>query len=138
MPIEFTPEELDRIGAVFDLARTGRTAELTALLDSGWPVNLTNAQGDSLLILAAYYRHADTVAALIERGVDLDRVNDRGQTAVSAAVFRSDAVAVRALLDAGADPELGRQNAPTVAAFFDLPEMTTLLAAHHRSSVGGA
>lgn len=136
MLIEFTPEELDRIGAAFDLARAGRTAELTALVDSGWPVNLTNTQGDSLLILAAYYRHADTVAALILRGADLDRVNDRGQTAVSAAVFRSDAVTVRALLDAGADPELGRQNAPAVAAFFDLPEMTALLAGHHHPSTG--
>ncbi len=136
MPIEFTPDELDRIGAAFDLARSGGTAELTDLIDSGWPANLTNSQGDSLLILAAYHRNAATVAALIERGADLDRVNDRGQTAVSAAVFRRDAVVVRTLLDAGADPELGRQNAPTVAAFFDLPEMTALLAGYRRPSTG--
>ena len=91
------------------------------------PPNLTNDKGDTLLILAAYHGHPQTVAALLARGADHSRVNDRGQTALGAAVFRRSAPAVRALLDAGADPDLGRQSARATATFFELPEMLELL-----------
>jgi uncharacterized protein len=114
-------------GRVFDLARAGRTEDLAGYLDAGVPANLTNDKGDTLLVLAAYHGHPDTVALLLARGADPDRVNDRGQTALGAAVFRQSADAVRALLAAGADPDLGRQGGRATAAFFDLPEMAALL-----------
>ncbi|MFF0153519.1 ankyrin repeat domain-containing protein [Micromonospora sp. NPDC005203] len=114
---------------MFDLARAGCTEELAAQLDAGLPVNLTNDKGDTLLILAAYHAHPDTVAALLDRGADHSRANDRGQTALAAAVFRSSIEAVRALLAAGADPAHGNPSALDTAAFFDLPEMTQLLRA---------
>ena len=44
-------------------------------------MNLTGGTGDSLLILATYHDHPDTVRMLLERGADTERVNDRGQTA---------------------------------------------------------
>lgn len=114
---------------MFDLARSGSTEELAAQLDAGLPVNLTNDKGDTLLILAAYHSHPDTVAALLSRGADHSRVNDRGQTALAAAVFRSSTDAVRALLAAGADPAHGSPSAAETAEFFDLPAMTELLRA---------
>ncbi|MBM0235154.1 ankyrin repeat domain-containing protein [Micromonospora sp. STR1_7] len=114
---------------MFDLARSGSTEELAAQLDAGLPVNLTNDKGDTLLILAAYHAHPDTVAALLSRGADHTRVNDRGQTALAAAVFRSSTDAVRALLAAGADPAHGTPSATETAQFFDLPEMAELLRA---------
>ncbi|MFB9236446.1 ankyrin repeat domain-containing protein [Plantactinospora siamensis] len=113
---------------MFDLARAGDTAELTECVDAGLPVNLTNAKGDTLLILAAYHAHPETVGALLARGADPSRTNDRGQTALAAAAFRSCAPAVAALLAAGADPDHGNPSARATAAFFDLPEMTALLA----------
>ena len=106
------PEVIALAGRVFDLAREGDTGELAAYLDAGVPANLTNDKGDTLLILAAYHGHPDTVAALLARGADHARVNDRGQTALAAAVFRQSAAAVRALLAAGADPDLGRPQRP--------------------------
>ncbi|TDC79378.1 ankyrin repeat domain-containing protein [Micromonospora sp. KC606] len=112
---------------MFDLARGGATEELSGYVDAGLPVNMTNDKGDTLLILAAYHAHPETVAALLARGADHSRVNDRGQTALAAAVFRRDAEVVRALLDAGADPEHGSPSAAETARFFDLPEMLTLL-----------
>ncbi|MFG3644595.1 ankyrin repeat domain-containing protein [Micromonospora sp. NPDC047762] len=112
---------------MFDLARAGVTDELAAQIDAGLPVNLTNDKGDTLLILAAYHSHPDTVVALLSRGADHTRANDRGQTALAAAVFRSSAEAVRALLAAGADPAHGNPSAIETARFFDLPEMTELL-----------
>lgn len=122
-----TDEELDFLRSMFDHARAGDTARLVDAVDAGVPVNLTNGSGDTLLILAAYHDHPDTVRALLERGADTARVNDRGQTALGAAVFRRSERGVRALLAAGADPALGARSALDVARFFDLPEMLALL-----------
>ena len=127
MPDELDAEALAFAHRMFDLARAGTTDELAANVDAGLPVNLTNAKGDTLLILAAYHAHPETVGALLARGADPARTNDRGRTALAAAVFRGNAEAVRALLDAGADPEHGDPSAVETARFFDLPEMLTLL-----------
>ncbi|OIJ35119.1 hypothetical protein BK826_09080 [Rothia kristinae] len=122
--------ELEALNQVFDLAREGRAEELAAALDQGIPVNLTNANGDTLLILAAYREQPAVVRLLLERGADPDRINDRGQTALVSAVFRNHEPIARMLLEAGADASLGHQTPEAVAAFFALPEMTRLLAEH--------
>jgi ankyrin repeat protein len=114
---------------MFDLARTGGTEQLIGNVAAGLPANLTNDKGDTLLILAAYHDHADTVTALLQQGADPNRVNDRGQSALSAAVFRQNPETVKALLDAGADPNSGTPSAIATAAFFKLPEMAALLQA---------
>lgn len=121
------PEVLELAHQMFDLARSGATEALTACVDAGVPVNLTNDKGDSLLILAAYHNHPDTVAALLDRGAEADRANDRGQTALAAAVFRQSPGSVGALLGAGADPAAGGPSALDTARFYDLPEMLRLL-----------
>lgn len=121
------PGVIELAGRVFDLARGGSTEELAAYVDAGVPVNLTNDKGDTLLILAAYHGHPQTVGALLDRGADHARANDRGQTALAAAVFRQSAESVTRLLGAGADPDAGGPSARAMAAFFDLPEMTRLL-----------
>jgi hypothetical protein len=132
-----TDEELAFLHSMFDLARDGRTDELAAAIDHGVPVNLTTSSGDTLLILAAYHDHPDTVAMLLAREADVARVNDRGQTALGAAVFRQGTPSVTALLEAGADPDAGGRSANEIAQFFDLPEMTALLEAAKHSSPHG-
>ncbi|MFI6263344.1 ankyrin repeat domain-containing protein [Micromonospora sp. NPDC051006] len=129
MSDELDAETLAFAHRMFDLARAGATEELSGHLDAGLPVNLTNDKGDTLLILAAYHAHPETVAALLARGADHSRINDRGQTALAAAVFRSSSEAVRALLAAGADPDHGVPSAMDTARFFDLPPMVELLRA---------
>jgi ankyrin repeat protein len=126
---ELDAETLAFAHRMFDLARDGATAELADYVDAGLPVNLTNEKGDTLLILAAYHAHVETVGALLARGADHARTNDRGQTALAAATFRSSTEAVRALLAAGADPHHGNPSAVETATFFDLPEMLALLTA---------
>jgi uncharacterized protein len=126
-----TEEELAFLASLFDLARAGEVEQLAEAIDAGVPVNLTNEVGDTLLILAAYHNHPDTVRALLDRGADTARINDRGQTALGAAVFRRCERAVTDLLDAGADPALGPRSALDIAHFFDLPEMLAIL---HRNS----
>jgi ankyrin repeat protein len=112
---------------MFDMAREGRTEELTALLDAGAPVDLTNAKGDTLLILAAYHEHEGTVRVLLDRGADVARLNDRSQNALTCAVFKQVVPIVKMLLDAGADPDDGQPSARATAQYFGLTEMTDLL-----------
>ena len=120
-------DELRFLQRAFDLARGGHTAELAELVDAGLPVNLTNSSGDTLLLLAAYHVHPETVRMLLARGADTSRVNDKGQTALAAATFRRSTEVVTDLLAAGADPDLGTRSAVAIAQFFELPEMLELL-----------
>ena len=125
---ELSDEELAFLRSVLDYAREGQTTELAEVIERGVPVNLTGGSGDSLLILAAYHDHPATVRMLLEHGADPDRVNDRGQTALGAAVFRRSTESVTLLLDHGADPDAGGRSAKEIAAFFELEEMSALLA----------
>ena len=119
---------LDFAHSMFELAREGGERVLAEHLDAGLPVNLTNDKGDTLLILAAYHQHPATVRVLLARGADPSRVNDRGQTALAAAVFRRSAEIVTALLATGADPGAGSPSARETAVFFELTDMSDLLA----------
>ena len=112
------PEVVDFATKIFNLARGGDTAAVAAYVDAGVPVNLTNDSGDSLLMLAAYHGHPDTVRALLARGAEPGRPNDRGQTPLAGAVFKKEPEIVRALLDAGADPAAGQPSAADTAAMF--------------------
>lgn len=129
MPEPLTDEQLEFLRATLDLAREGSTEALRARMEAGVPVNLTGGSGDSLLILAAYHDHPDTVRMLVEHGADPDRINDRGQTALGAAVFRRSAESVQLLLDGGADPMAGGRSAVSIADFFELDDMAALLRA---------
>lgn len=123
------PEVVELAGKIFDLARAGDTDALTAYVDAGVSVNLSNDSGDSLLMLAAYHGHAPAVRALVERGADVDRANDRGQTPLAGAVFKGADDVVRALVDGGADPAAGTPSAIDAARMFDKIELLTLFGA---------
>ncbi|MFD9734895.1 ankyrin repeat domain-containing protein [Umezawaea sp. NPDC059074] len=65
-----TDAELDFLRSVLDLARAGDTAGPAEAVDAGVPVNLASGAGDSLVILATYHDHPETVRALLAAGVD--------------------------------------------------------------------
>lgn len=112
---------------VFEHARNGDTSILVTYLEAGLPPNLSNQDGDTLLILASRNGHADTVHALLDHGADSAQLNDAGQTALAAAVVRRSVRTVRYLLEAGADPDLGDPSARAAADAFHLPGMQVLL-----------
>lgn len=114
---------MDLAARIFDMARSGDAARLAAYLDAGVPVNLTNTNGDTLVMLAAYYGHDATVAALIDRGADVDRHNNRGQTPLAGAVFKNETAIVELLLDADADPLGGSPSALETARYFERAEL---------------
>ena len=109
--------------ACFDFARAGDTARLRAYVEQGVPANLTDATGNTLLMLAAYQGQAETVSALAALGADPDRTNDRGQSPLAGAIFKGEGDVVRALLDAGADPDVGTPSARATALMFDRADL---------------
>ena len=109
--------------ACFDFARAGDTARLRAYVEQGVPANLTDATGNTLLMLAAYHGHADTVRALVVLGADPDRTNDRGQSPLAGAIFKGEGDVVRALLAAGADPDVGTPSARATAQMFERADL---------------
>lgn len=115
-PIDAEIQEIAQ--RLFDAARAGDADTLAGYLDAGAPVNLTNATGDTLLMLAAYHAHPAAVRVLIERGADVDRLNDRGQSPLAGAVFKGSEEVVRALVTAGADPHAGHPTAEDAARMF--------------------
>ena len=126
-------EILDLASRVFDWARGGDAATLAAYVDAGVPVNLTNTNGDTLVMLAAYYGHRAAVAALIERGADVDRHNNRGQTPLAGAVFKNDTTIIELLLEADADPLAGSPSALETARFFGKEQFALRLLQHRHS-----
>lgn len=121
------PELLELAERLFDAARSGDAGMLVRYLDAGIPVSLTNAAGDSLLMLAAYHGHADLTGLLVQRGADVNTLNDRGQSPLAGAVFKGYADVVRILAAAGADPEAGNPSARAAAQYFGRPDLLELL-----------
>jgi ankyrin repeat protein len=119
------PEAVALAHRMFDLARDGND-DLAGYVDAGVPVNLTDAAGNTLVMLAAYHGHAAVVSALAARGADVNVPNDRGQTPLAGAVFKDSAEVVTVLLDAGANPDLGTPSARESAAFFGKTELAAM------------
>lgn len=113
--------------ALFDAARQGDSGLLGSYLEAGAPATMTNAAGDSLLMLAAYHGHAPTVQLLLEHGAEANSVNDRGQTPLAGAAFKGYTDVARALLEAGADPDAGTPSARAAAQMFARAEILELL-----------
>lgn len=112
------------------MARSGDAETLAAYIDAGVPVNLTNTNGDTLVMLAAYYGHEGTAVELIERGADVDRHNNRGQTPLAGAVFKNETAIIDLLLSADADPLAGSPSALETARFFEREELARQLKQH--------
>lgn len=114
-----TPEQTERVIALAqDLAREGSTSDLVEFVEHGLPVDVTDAQDNTLLMLAAYHGHADTVRALLRLGADPDLRNARDQSPVAGALFKGADDVVAVLLDAGADLDAGTPTARAAAAMF--------------------
>ncbi|WP_427129711.1 ankyrin repeat domain-containing protein [Pseudarthrobacter sp. S9] len=120
-------ETLDLAHTLFQAARDGNAELLGSYLAAGAPATLTNAAGDSLLMLAAYHGHPDAVRLILHHGGDANAANDRGQTPLAGAVFKGYTDVARELLDAGADPDAGTPSARAAAQMFARTDILALL-----------
>ncbi|KAE9397474.1 hypothetical protein BT96DRAFT_823272 [Gymnopus androsaceus JB14] len=119
---------------MFDAARAGDPdGSLVAAVEAGLPANLTNHQGNTLLMLCAYSSPPENTIALsrtlLDRGADPNRLNDSGQSILAGVVFKRIASQVRddlvqLLLERDADPRLGKPNAIECTLMFvrDTPD----------------
>lgn len=123
---QLPPEAIALAGKLFDFAREGKTAELDQYTSAGIPLNLTNHKGDTLIMLAAYHGHTDTVRMLVDKGVDMNVLNDRGQSPIAGAVFKGYDEIVKIMAEKGADLGAGRPNAIESAQMFKRKEMLRL------------
>lgn len=117
-PSNLPPAALDLAAKLFDLARDGDTATLRQYISAGIPKNLTNASGDTILMLASYHGHVETVKMLLGNGADANVLNGRGQSVIAGAVFKGHDQIVRTLYEGGADIMLGQPNAADCARMF--------------------
>ena len=108
---------------LFDLARGGDAARLAAYVDAGTPVDLTDADGNTLLMLAAYHDQPAVVRELVARGADPDALNSRGQSPLAGAVFKQAREVIDVLKQSGADPDLGTPSARQTALMFGQPDL---------------
>lgn len=119
------PEVVALAHRMFDLAREGQTDVLMDYLAAGVPIRLTDADGNTLLMLAAYHGHADLVQRLCDAGADVNALNDRGQSPLAGAIFKGEDLVVSVLLGAGADPDLGTPTARATATMFGRAALLT-------------
>jgi len=120
------PAALELATKLFDYARTGQTGALQQYLTAGIPPNLTNHAGDTLLMLAAYHGHEDTVRILLSKSADPNVLNDRGQSVIAGAVFKGYEGVVRLLFEGGADIRRGQPSAVDSARMFKQEAMLEL------------
>jgi len=86
-----------------DFARNGEVEPLAAMLEAGLPVNLSDAKGNSLLMLAAYHGHLEATKIILKHGAEVDRRNSHGQTPLGGAAFQGYEEVVHLLLQHRAD-----------------------------------
>jgi len=110
-----------------ELARTGDDARLAEALRAGLDVDLRDAKGNTLLMLAAYHGKTAVVAMLLKAGAQVDLRNDKGQTPLGGVAFKGHVEIAALLLDAGADP-VADQGGSTPADFATLAGKTEILA----------
>lgn len=105
--MEATADELKRYEELqviaLDFARTGKTEDLKAMLQSGMPLNLSDHKGNSLIMLASYNGNLETTVMLVSFGAEVDKKNDRGQTPLAGVCFKGYLDIVKVLVKAGAN-----------------------------------
>lgn len=114
------PDDVRELASrLFDMARNGDDA-LIEYIDNGVSPDLSNQDGNTLLMLAAYAGHSTLVQALAERGAGVDKQNNRGQTPLAGAVFKKYDEVLDVLVAAGADPHAGAPSAADTARMFQM------------------
>lgn len=108
------------------MART-HDSLLPSYLDAGIPPNLTNSEGDTILMLASYHGHSTLVKQILDHGADVNALNGRGQSPLSGAVFKDHREVVRVLVEGGADVRIGRPDSVQTAGMFKRKECAELM-----------
>lgn len=104
--LKFTPPPLLSVVAMITSPPIGPARATRLLLDRGADPNMRDADGRTLLMLAASSDAlpVDSVRALLDKGADVHATSPRGETALGLASLRGQTAIVDALIKAGAKP----------------------------------
>lgn len=106
---------------LFGYARDGggEAAHMLDLyLENGVDPDLSNQDGNSLLMIAAYSGNREALDVLIKHRADVNKLNGRNQSPLAGAIFKKEDEIIDRLITAGADPLLGTPNAVDTARMF--------------------
>ncbi|MBD8029114.1 ankyrin repeat domain-containing protein [Corynebacterium gallinarum] len=109
------------VNRLFGYAREGgeeASQALDAYLQNGLDPNLSNQDGNSLVMLAAYAGNLDVLDVLIKHRANVNKLNNRQQSPLAGAIFKKEDEIIDRLLAAGADPTWGTPNAIDTARMF--------------------
>ena len=87
-----------------EIARSGDIKGMTQALEAGLDPNLTDEQGHSLLMIAAYSGQAEMVSLLLEHKAKPDLADPSGSTPLMGVCFKGYPEVGRLLLEGGANP----------------------------------
>jgi ankyrin repeat protein len=96
--LSFTPARAD----LFDAAAAGDTTRVLQFVEMGINVDTTDAEGNTPLMWAVGYGHADVVRLLIGAGADVNAAGRIGNTALLLSAQTGATESARLLIDAGA------------------------------------
>ncbi len=89
---------------LYQATKHGKLAEIEAFLNQGGDPNLTNKNGWTLLMSAAFKGNSRILTLLLERGASINSVNNvAGESALSIAAGSGHQKCVKILLEHGAD-----------------------------------
>jgi len=127
------PETLGFMRQIFGLVRAGDAERLAGLIQRGMPVNFRNEKGDSLIMLASYHGHLDTVRLLLGAGADANVANDQGQTPLAGVAYKGYEEIAALLLAHGAVVDGNSPDGKTpfmMAAMFNRVAILAMLSEH--------
>ncbi len=113
---------------IFTYAREGgpeAAQTMDVYLENGLDPNLTNQDGNSLLMIAAYAGNNEVLDVLIKHRANVNKLNNRQQSPLAGAIFKKEDEVIDRLLAAGADPTWGSPNAVDTARMFGREDLLT-------------
>ena len=116
---------------IFDAAREGDIANITAYVQLGGDINARNDSGYTPFILATYHGHDEAAAELVSAGADACALDERGSNAYMGVAFKGYTHTAQWLLD-NTTCDINHQNysgqtALMMASLFGREEIVRLL-----------
>ncbi|WP_079655525.1 ankyrin repeat domain-containing protein [Vibrio nigripulchritudo] len=101
----------------FAAARTGESDVIKTFLNAGFPINQTNPQSYTALMVAAYHGQSDIVDTLLAHGADSCIQDKRGNTAIMGALIKGEFSIAKTLYGHECDPNLRNKAGMTLNEF---------------------
>ena len=114
----------------FAAARMNDVVVLNEFVDAGFPINVTNEQGYTALMVATYHGNIEAFDYLVSQKASTCAVDNKGNTALMAAIFRGEFSLAKKLISYECDSKhknMAGNDAVNFAEVFGRDDMLKLL-----------